>query len=40
MAELCEADLGRRVERDGQSVAEQLQAAYEDLRARRARSQI
>jgi DNA-binding HxlR family transcriptional regulator len=40
MAELREAHLGRRVQRDGQSVAEQLQAAYEDLRARRARSQI
>ena len=40
MAELREAHLGRRVQLDGQSVAEQLQAAYEDFRARRARGQI
>jgi DNA-binding HxlR family transcriptional regulator len=40
MVELREAHLGRRARRDGQSVVEQLQAAYEDLRARRARSQI
>jgi DNA-binding HxlR family transcriptional regulator len=40
MAELREVHLGRRAQRDGQSVAEQLQAAYEDLRARRAHGQI
>lgn len=40
MAELREAHLGRRAQRDGQSVAERLQAAYEDVRARRARGQI
>jgi DNA-binding HxlR family transcriptional regulator len=40
MAELREAHLGRRAQRDGQSVAEQLQAAYEDLRVRRAHGQI
>jgi DNA-binding HxlR family transcriptional regulator len=40
MAELREAHLGGRAQRDGPSVAEQLQAAYEDLRARRAHSQI
>lgn len=40
MAELREAHLGHRVRRKGPTVAEQLQAAYEDLRARRAHSQI
>ena len=40
MSELREAHLGHRVHGHGRSVAEQLQAAYDDLRARRARSQI
>ena len=40
MAELREAHLEHRVRRKGPSVAEQLQAACEGVRARRERSQI
>jgi DNA-binding HxlR family transcriptional regulator len=40
MAELRQAHLGGRAQRDGPSVAEQLQAACEDLRARRAHRKI
>ncbi|MEA2767181.1 MAG: hypothetical protein QOD93_143 [Acetobacteraceae bacterium] len=36
MAELREAHLGRKVDRTGPTVAEQLRAAYEEVRARTA----